>query len=163
MIPSLCDTCRNVREVRTPRSRFLLCELSLMTAAYPKYPPQPVVRCDGYRPRNDADEGRVIGLQADHGWGEMGKVRHKMLPLYEEPHFTFRFADDRIIPRFHLEGVGAGRRVAVYKIDPDSGERRALLATAGVGDGGWVDLQEPITVRAGEAFIAVPEEAGGGT
>ena len=33
-----------------------------------------------------------------------------MLPLYEEPHFTFRFADDRIIPRFHLEGVEAGRR-----------------------------------------------------
>ena len=86
-----------------------------------------------------------------------------MLPLYEEPHFTFRFADDRIIDRFHLEGVEAGRRVAVYRIDPDSGERLALLATAGVGDGGWVDLPEPILVRAGEAFIAVPQEAGGGT
>ena len=57
MLPSLCDTCGNVREVRTARSRFLLCELSLMDAAYPKYPPQPVVRCDGYRPRNEADEG----------------------------------------------------------------------------------------------------------
>jgi hypothetical protein len=34
-----------------------------------------------------------------------------MLPLYEDPHFTFRFADDRIIPRFHLEGVQAGRHV----------------------------------------------------
>ena len=33
---------------------------------------------------------------------------------------------------------------------------------AGVGEGGWVDLPEPITVRAGEAFIAVPEEAAGG-
>lgn len=32
-----------------------------------------------------------------------------MLPLYEDPCFTFRFADDRIIPRFHLEGVEAGR------------------------------------------------------
>ena len=30
--------------------------LSFKTAAYPKYPPQPVVRCDGYRPRNDAHE-----------------------------------------------------------------------------------------------------------
>lgn len=58
MIPSLCETCRNVREVRTARSMFLLCELSLTTAAYPKYPPQPVVRCDGYRPRNEADEGK---------------------------------------------------------------------------------------------------------
>jgi hypothetical protein len=86
-----------------------------------------------------------------------------MLPLYEEPHFTFRFADDRIIPRFHLEGVEVGRRVAVYKIDPDSGERVRLLTMAGVGDGGWVDLPEPITVRAGEAFIAVTEGAGGGT
>ncbi len=85
-----------------------------------------------------------------------------MLPLYHDPHFTFRFAADRIIPRFHLPGVEAGRRVAVYRIDTDSGERLGLLATAGVGDGGWVDLPEPILVRAGEAFIAVPEEAAGG-
>lgn len=81
-----------------------------------------------------------------------------MLPLHHDPHYTFRFADDRIIPRFHLEGVEAGRRVVVYRIDPDSGDRRGLLATAGVGEGGWVDLPEPIIVRAGEAFIAVPEE-----
>jgi hypothetical protein len=53
---SLCETCRSGREVRTARSRFLLCELSLTNAAYPKYPPQPVVRCDGYRPRTDAHE-----------------------------------------------------------------------------------------------------------
>src|SRR5207249_258798 len=79
-----------------------------------------------------------------------------MLPLHHDPHFTFRFGDDRIIPRFHLEGVGAGRRVAVYSIDPDSGERLGLLGTAAVGDGGWVDLTEPIIVRAGEAFVAVP-------
>src|SRR5262249_36540014 len=29
----------------------------------------------------------------------------EMIPLYREQHFTFRFGDDRIIPRFHLEGV----------------------------------------------------------
>ena len=80
-----------------------------------------------------------------------------MLPLYHDPHFTFRFAEARIIPRFHLEGVEAGRRVRVFKIDPGSGERLGLLATATVGEGGWVDLSEPIIVRAGEAFIAVPE------
>ena len=51
-----------------------------------------------------------------------------MLPLYEDPHFTFRFAEDRIIPRFHLEGVEAGRRVSVFKIDPDTNERLGLLA-----------------------------------
>jgi hypothetical protein len=78
-----------------------------------------------------------------------------MLPLYEDPCFTFRFAEGRIIPRFHLEGVEAGRRVAVFKIDAGSGERLGLLATGTVGENGWVDLQEPIIVRAGEAFIAV--------
>ena len=45
------------------------------------------------------------------------------MKLYEEPHFTFRFADDRIILRFHLEGVEAGRRVSVFKIAPGTGER----------------------------------------
>jgi hypothetical protein len=53
----LCATCENVREIRTARSRFLLCELSFTHACHPKYPPQPVVRCDGYRPRNDAADG----------------------------------------------------------------------------------------------------------
>ena len=81
-----------------------------------------------------------------------------MISLYKDPHFTFRFADDRIIPRFHLEGIEAGRRVNVFKIDPDTGERLGLLATATVGEGGWVDLAEPITVKAGDAFVAAPEQ-----
>jgi hypothetical protein len=58
-----------------------------------------------------------------------------MLPLYHDSHFTFRFADDWIIPRFHLEGVGAGRRVSVIRIDPGTNERLGLLATATVGEG----------------------------
>jgi hypothetical protein len=81
-----------------------------------------------------------------------------MLPLHHDPHFTFRFAEARIVPRFHLEGVEAGRRVEVYKIDADTGERLSLLATATVGVDGWVDLPESIMVRAGEAFVAVPEQ-----
>jgi hypothetical protein len=52
-----------------------------------------------------------------------------MLPLHEDPWFAYRFADDRIIPRFHLEGVEAGRGVSVDKIDPGTGERLGLLAT----------------------------------
>ncbi len=80
-----------------------------------------------------------------------------MLPLYQDPWFTFRFAEDRIIPRFHLEGVETGRRVSVFKIDPGTGERLGLLATATVGEGGWVDLPAPIIVRAGDAFIVVQE------
>ena len=82
-----------------------------------------------------------------------------MLPLYHDTHFTFRFADDRIIPRFHLEGMDAGRRVSVFKIDPATEERLGLLMTARVGEGGWVDLPEPITVRAGDAFITVPDSS----
>jgi mannose-6-phosphate isomerase-like protein (cupin superfamily) len=79
-----------------------------------------------------------------------------MRPLYQDPHFTFRFADDRIIPRFHLEGVEAGRQLSVFRIDPATGERLGLLATATVGTDGWVDLAESVIVRAGDAFIAVP-------
>lgn len=78
-----------------------------------------------------------------------------MIPLYHDPQFTFRFTEDRIIPRFHLDGIEAGRRVSVFRIDPGTGERLDLLATAAVDEGGWVNLLEPIIVRAGEAFIAV--------
>jgi hypothetical protein len=78
-----------------------------------------------------------------------------MIPLHHDPHFTFRFGDDRIIPRFHLEGVGAGRQVDVFRIDPVTGERLCLLTTGTTGDGGWVDVTEPIIVRAGDAFVAV--------
>ena len=46
-----------------------------------------------------------------------------MLPLYKDAWFTFRFADDRLIPRFHLDGVEPGRGVLVFKIDPDTGKR----------------------------------------
>ena len=76
-----------------------------------------------------------------------------MIPLYHDPHFTFRFADDRIIHRFHLEGVQEGRRVAVFKIDSGTGERLGLLAMATVGEGGWVDLEQPLIVLIGDAFI----------
>ena len=70
-----------------------------------------------------------------------------MIPLYHDSHFTFRFADDRIIPRFHLEGVEAGRRISVFRIDPGTGKRLGLIATSQVGEGGWVDLSEPILLR----------------
>lgn len=66
MTPSLCESCRNMREVRTARSRFLLCELSATNDNYPKYPPQPVVRCQGYeanetmiRPETAADHEAI--------------------------------------------------------------------------------------------------------
>jgi hypothetical protein len=80
-----------------------------------------------------------------------------MTPLYRDPWFTFHFEDDRMICRFHLEGVQAGRRVEVFKVDPVTGAKLGLLATASVGADGWVDLFDPIIVKAGEAFIAIPE------
>ena len=81
-----------------------------------------------------------------------------MIPLHHDPYFTFRFTDDRLIPRFHLEGVEAGRRVSVFQINPTTGERLGLLATATVGEGGWVELSQPIIVRASDAFVAVPDK-----
>ena len=80
-----------------------------------------------------------------------------MIPLHHDSHFTFRFADDRIISRFHLEGIPLGQRVSVFKIDPSNGERLDLLAMATVGEEGRVDLAQPIIMRAGDGFIAVPE------
>jgi hypothetical protein len=61
MMQSLCETCQNTRIVRTARSRFLLCELSVTDAAYPKYPPQPIIRCDGFQPRDEDKQGDSPG------------------------------------------------------------------------------------------------------
>jgi hypothetical protein len=83
-----------------------------------------------------------------------------MILLHQDPHYTFRFADDRIIPRFHLEGVEAGRQISIFRIDPLTEDRLGLLMTAMVGEGGWVDLPEPIIVRTGDAFIACPQRDG---
>jgi len=80
-----------------------------------------------------------------------------MIPLHRDAHFTFRFADDRIIPRFHLEGIEPGRQVKVFRIDANTGEQFDLLTVGIVGVDGWVDLAEPILVRAGGAFIVVPD------
>jgi hypothetical protein len=57
MPKSLCGNCALVREIVTPKgSRFLLCQLAHKDAAYPKYPPQPVIRCAGYRLMDESPE-----------------------------------------------------------------------------------------------------------
>lgn len=81
-----------------------------------------------------------------------------MIALYHESQFTFRFGDDRVVSRFHLEGVEAGRRVSVFKLDATNQHRQGRITAATVGDGGWVDVPEPILVRAGEGFVVVPED-----
>jgi hypothetical protein len=46
----LCPHCANVQVIITDRgSRFYLCRLSASDERYPKYPPQPVIACAGYR------------------------------------------------------------------------------------------------------------------
>ena len=77
-----------------------------------------------------------------------------MLPLYRAPHFTFRFAEDRLVGRFHLDGVEPGTPVSVFALDPATGERREPIAEAIADDGGWVNLAEPLVVRAGGGFVA---------
>jgi hypothetical protein len=58
MTYSLCETCAWMREIVTAKgSRFLLCQLSQTNPAYPKYPSQPVVRCDGYQQKEQTKEG----------------------------------------------------------------------------------------------------------
>ena len=57
MTLSLCETCALMRVVITPKgSRFLLCQLSQTNPAYPKYPPQPVVQCDGYQKKDKTEQ-----------------------------------------------------------------------------------------------------------
>ena len=53
------------REVRTARSRFLLCELSVTNADYPKYPPQPVVRCVSWDSNRGTEAMRQAMTKAD--------------------------------------------------------------------------------------------------
>jgi hypothetical protein len=50
---SLCSSCLHVREVTSGTgSKFLLCLLSQENSRFPKYPPQPVFRCDGCKEEN---------------------------------------------------------------------------------------------------------------
>jgi hypothetical protein len=78
-----------------------------------------------------------------------------VIPLYHEAHFTFRFADERRVLRFHLEGVEAGRRLSVFRLDPATERALDRIATAVVGDGGWVVLAEP-TVGGGNPASGRP-------
>ncbi|PYT38444.1 MAG: hypothetical protein DMG45_23750 [Acidobacteria bacterium] len=52
----LCGDCVHSREVESARgSTFILCNLSLTDPRFPKYPRLPVLSCDGYKERLDAE------------------------------------------------------------------------------------------------------------
>ena len=44
-----------------------------------------------------------------------GRKGSRMQPLYEDPWFTFRFADDRLIARFHERLISSTSR---YRFEP---------------------------------------------
>ncbi|MEP6639353.1 MAG: hypothetical protein ABJC39_08375 [Chloroflexota bacterium] len=49
--PGLCGACRHSQVVETRRgSAFRLCRRSLIDAAFPRYPPLPVLGCAGFEP-----------------------------------------------------------------------------------------------------------------
>jgi NADH dehydrogenase [ubiquinone] 1 alpha subcomplex assembly factor 1 len=80
-----------------------------------------------------------------------------LIPLYHDPQFVFRFAEDRLIPRFHLDGVPTGTQVSLFELDPANGTRLGFISSGVVGIDGWVDLSKPMIVRGGAGFIVVPE------
>jgi hypothetical protein len=54
--PGLCASCQNSRTIENRRgSRFYLCELSRVDAAFPRYPPLPVLACRGYTPTHQLE------------------------------------------------------------------------------------------------------------
>jgi hypothetical protein len=46
----LCSDCQHCRIVKSERSTFYMCRLSLIDPEFRKYPRLPVLRCPGYQP-----------------------------------------------------------------------------------------------------------------
>lgn len=75
-----------------------------------------------------------------------------MIELYRDEDFTFRFAEPRVVGRFHLEGAAAGTVVAVRRLATPGDVVGELLATATVGEGGWVEVTPALRVGAANGF-----------
>jgi hypothetical protein len=123
-----------MREIVTPKgSRFLLCELSQSNPDYPKYPPQPVVRCNGYQEKaqteGKSDEakrtepltseaGRIISLYQRYA-EEWDRVRGRSV-LFERP-WLDRFLA-LVPPGASLLDIGCGSAepIARYFIEKGS-------------------------------------------
>jgi hypothetical protein len=103
--------------------------------------PRPVPARHLYRRRayhGGIAEEALVEIHGGKEASDEGTGFSKMTTLYQDPWFTFRFADDRLISRFHLEGIEAGRRVSVFKIASTTGESLGLLTAATVGKAvGW--------------------------
>jgi hypothetical protein len=56
---SLCESCSFAKEIISGKgSRFLLCEKFQTDHRFPKYPRQPVIRCQGFEERKGGDENQ---------------------------------------------------------------------------------------------------------
>jgi hypothetical protein len=54
---SLCQSCSLAKEIISGKgSRFLFCEKSHTDQKFPKYPRQPVVRCNGFVEKQGGNE-----------------------------------------------------------------------------------------------------------
>lgn len=54
MFKSLCEPCKHVKEVVSGKgSRFLLCLKSAEDKRFSKYPPQPIIECEGFEQKHD--------------------------------------------------------------------------------------------------------------
>ena len=73
-----------------------------------------------------------------------------MRTLYVEPHFTFRFTEERWIDRVHLTDVPAGKIARAYRLE-------VCIASGVTDEGGWVSFAETVHVYAGDGFIVVVE------
>jgi hypothetical protein len=54
---SLCESCSFAKEIISGKgSRFLLCKKSQTDDRFPKYPTQPVIRCNGFVQKKGGNE-----------------------------------------------------------------------------------------------------------
>lgn len=57
----LCATCLYRRTVPAARSTFYMCERSFTDSRFPRYPPLPVLACEGYVPAGGQPSRRPAG------------------------------------------------------------------------------------------------------
>jgi protein-tyrosine phosphatase len=126
----------------------LLCELSVTNAAYPKYPPQPVVQCDGYR------EKEAIGEEWKQGGesSQMNQRRHRIvLFLCTGNYYRSRFAEILF------------NSVAVKMGLPWKASSRGLALERGVNNVGPMAVEaikalEALGIRAQDAVTRFPAQ-----
>lgn len=80
-----------------------------------------------------------------------------MRALYVEPHFTFRFAEERWIDRVHLTDVPAGILARAYRMNISENEPKVCIASGVTDELGWVAFAETVHMHAGDEFIVVVE------